>query len=49
MKKLNSPTYFKLFLESQGMNPNDYEYMGKDCESYKIKNIHTGVVGDIRY
>lgn len=45
MKKLNSPSYFIKFLESQGMNPNDYEYMGKDCESY----IHTGAVGDIRY
>lgn len=49
MKKLNSPSYFKIFLESQKMNPNDYEYISKDCESYKVKNLITGVIGDIRY
>lgn len=49
MKKLNSPSYFIKFIESQGMNPNDYEYLGKDCESYTVRNLINGVVGDIRY
>jgi hypothetical protein len=49
MKKLNSPIYFKIFLESQGMNPNNYEYISKDCNDYKIRNIKTGMVGYIRY
>lgn len=49
MKKLNSPSYFKVFLESQGMDSNKFEYISKDCNDYKVRNIETGVVGYIRY
>jgi len=48
MKKPNGQSYFELFLQSQGINPNNYEYISQDCESYKIKNLITGIVGDIR-
>lgn len=49
MKKLNSPSYFKIFLESQGIDSNNLEYISKDCNDYKVRNIETGVVGYIRY
>ena len=49
MKKLNSPNYFKIFLESQGINSNKFEYISKDCNDYKVRNTETGVVGYIRY
>lgn len=40
MKKFNSsPSYFTRFLESQGMNPENYEYISKDCYDYKVRNI----------
>lgn len=49
MKKIISQSYFKVFLESQGMDSSKYEYISKDCNDYKVKNIETGVVGYIRY
>ena len=49
MKQLNSPNYFKIFLESQGIDGNKYEYISKDCNDYKVRNIETGIVGYIRY
>ena len=49
MKKLNSPNYFKIFLESQRMDSSKFEYISKDCTDYKVRNIETGVVGYIRY
>lgn len=49
MKKLNSPSYFELFLQSQGIDSKKFQYISKDCDSYKVKNLVTGVVGYIRY
>ena len=40
---------FRLFLQSQGIDSNKYEYINKDCTDYKVRNIETGVVGYIRY
>jgi hypothetical protein len=34
---------FKLFLQSQEMDINIYEYIGKDCYDYKVRNVQTGV------
>jgi aspartate/tyrosine/aromatic aminotransferase len=48
MNKSKMSENFKRFLESQGMNPNNYEYIGQDHESYTIKNLINGNVGDIR-
>ena len=44
MRKLNSPSYFTLFLESQGIDSNKFEYISKDCNDYKVRNIETGIV-----
>jgi hypothetical protein len=49
MKKLNSLSYFKLFLQSQGIDSKKFQYISKDCESYKVRNLITGAVGYIRY
>lgn len=48
MNKIKMSENFKRFLEAQGMNPDNYEYIGQDCESYTIKNLINGAVGDIR-
>jgi len=40
---------FKLFLKTQGYDNNKYEYIGKDCTDYKVRNIQTGKIGYIRY
>ena len=49
MNKAKISEQFKLFLQSQGMDINKYEYISKDCTDYKVRNITTGVVGYIRY
>lgn len=49
MNKTKMSEQFKLFLQLQGYDINKYEYIGKDCYDYKVRNIQTGVVGYIRY
>lgn len=49
MNKSKMSEQFKLFLQSQGYDSNKYEYISKDCNDYKVRNIETGVVGYIRY
>jgi len=49
MKKLIMSEQFKLFLQSQRIDSSKYEYISKDCDDYKVRNIETGVVGYIRY
>lgn len=49
MNKSKMSEQFKLFLQSQGMDSNKYEYISKDCYDYKVRNIQTGVIGYIRY
>ena len=49
MNKSKMSEQFKLFLQSQGMDINKYEYISKDCYDYKVRNIQTGVIGYIRY
>jgi hypothetical protein len=49
MNKVKMSDQFKLFLQSQGIDSNKFEYISKDCNDYKVRNIETGVVGYIRY
>jgi hypothetical protein len=49
MKKSIMSEQFKSFLQVQGYDSNKYEYIGKDCNDYKVKNIQTGKIGYIRY
>lgn len=49
MNKAKMSEQFKLFLQSQKMDCNKYEYISKDCTDYKVINIQTGVIGYIRY
>ena len=49
MKKSIMSEQFKLFLQSQRIDSDKFEYISKDCNDYKVRNIETGVVGYIRY
>lgn len=49
MNKTKMSEQLKLFLNAQGIDSNNYKYISKDCESYKVKNISNGVIGYIRY
>lgn len=49
MNKSKMSEQFKLFLQTQRMDINKYEYIGKDCTDYKVRNIQTGKIGYIRY
>jgi hypothetical protein len=49
MNKLKISEQIKLFLQSQGMDIDKYEYISKDCTDYKVRNIQTGRIGYIRY
>jgi hypothetical protein len=49
MNKIKMTEQFIKFLQSQGMDINKYEYISKDCESYKVRNLISGKIGDIRY
>lgn len=49
MKISRNHEQFNLFLQSQGMDSKKFQYISRDYESYKVRNIKTGVVGYIRY
>jgi hypothetical protein len=49
MNKIKMSEQFIKFLQSQGMDVHKYEYISKDCNDYKVRNIETGVVGYIRF
>jgi hypothetical protein len=49
MKVRKNPKDFELFLQANGYDKSKIEYICKDCESYKVRNIASGVVGYIRY
>lgn len=47
--KTRNPNKFIKFLEDQNMDLNRYQYLGQDMESYKVKDILTGAIGNVRY
>lgn len=49
MKKSINLEQFNLFLQSQGYDSSKIQYISRDCDSYKIRNIETGRIGYIRY
>jgi hypothetical protein len=49
MKNPKNNEQFNLFLKSQGMDIKKFQYICKDSESYKVRNLITGVIGYIRY
>jgi hypothetical protein len=49
MKKKTNPKDFDVFLRNNGYDSNKLEYICKDCESYKVRNVSSGVIGHIRY
>jgi hypothetical protein len=49
MKARKNPKDFELFLLNNGYDSSKIEYISKDCESYKVKNVSSGVIGYIRY
>jgi len=49
MNKSKMSEQFKLFLQTQGMDSNKFEYISKDCNDYKVRNVQTGKTGYIRY
>lgn len=49
MKKKANPRDFEIFLINNGYDISKIEYICKDCESYKVRNVASGVVGYIRY
>jgi hypothetical protein len=49
MKVRKNPKDFEIFLQVNGYDSSKIEYISKDCESYKVRNVSSGVVGYIRY
>lgn len=49
MKIRKNPKDFQEFLQNNGYDYRKIEYISKDCESYKVRNTISGVIGYIRY
>ena len=50
IRNKDAPLNYELILMNSGIyNFNDYEFLGKDYESIKVLNVHTGKSFYLRY